>query len=117
MAHRREQPLYAPLGREHRVLLEAVRSRYVVRDQLERKIEAAGPNELDQRLHAGSDDRLLPASDDRAVATGALGELSLSETGSKPCFPDQARASHRAEFTTRLDLVLLGIYASRSRDE
>ena len=65
-----------------------------MRDELERKVEAASADELDQRLHARRNDALLPAGYDRAVSPRALGELGLREAGSESCLSDQGSAAH-----------------------
>ena len=112
LATRLEKPLDPSLGREKDVFAEAVVSRSVERDQLEREIEAAGADEIDQRLDARGDGALFPASDDRAIAPGSLRELVLRKAGTQPCLSDQVGASHDAECRARLDSVISGRYAS-----
>src|SRR5581483_4944951 len=109
----REHPLHAPLGREEEVLLQPLVSRVVVGDEREGKVEAAGTDELEQRLDARSDGSLLPARDHRAVAAGALGQLRLRQAGSQAGLADQGGAPHSRSVSTELDSVIRCRYATR----
>src|SRR6266540_795401 len=96
---RLQEPLDAALGREERVLAQPLGARGVVRDELEREVEAASAHELDERLHAGRDAALLPAGDHRAVAAAALRQLVLGQARAQPRLADQIGATHRADST------------------
>jgi hypothetical protein len=75
--------------------------RSVERDELEGEIEAAGADEVDERLDARGDGALFPAGDDGAIAPGSLRELVLGQAGAQPRLSDQVGASHDAECRAR----------------
>jgi hypothetical protein len=81
LAPRLEKPLDPSLRRQKNVLAEAVVNRSVERDELEREIEAAGADEVDERLDARGHGALFPAGDYRPVAPGSLRELVLGQAG------------------------------------
>ena len=113
MVERGQEASYAPFGRQHRVLAETVFVRCVVGFEFEGKVEAAGANELHERLDAWGDYALLPPRHDRAIAPGSICELCLGESCSQSRLADESGATHLVEFTERLDRALRCRYASR----
>ena len=95
-----EHGVEPPVGRHHRGVPDRGVEGVVVGDDLEREVEAAGLDELDQRVDARGDEALFPAGDDGAVAPGAFGQLRLREPCAEPGFADDPRASHRQKYRT-----------------
>ena len=85
-----------PLGREKRVLPKSLASNVVPRNELERQVEAADADDLEEGLEARLDHPALPASDDGALAAAEVGELLLRESGSEPRLANEDRAPHAA---------------------
>ena len=93
--------MHAPLRGEEDVLAKSLEARLVARDELERKVEAAGAHELDERLDARRHRTLLVASDHGSLAAASLGELVLREAGAEPGLADQVSAPHVEESSAR----------------
>ena len=92
-----EKLLDSALRRAEHVLAQARERRVVARRKLERKVEAADADKLEQGLEAGCRPALFPAGDHGSLAAAPLGKLVLGETRSKPGLAYQISADHRGE--------------------
>ena len=86
--------MHTPLRGEEDVLAKPLEARLVAWDELERKVEAAGAHEFDERLDAWRHRTLLVAGDHGAFPAASLGKLVLRESCSQPGLADQVGTSH-----------------------
>jgi hypothetical protein len=91
-----QEPLQPALRGEEGVLLKPRHGRLVVRNELERDVEAAGADEFDERFETWRDGTLLPARDDRPIAAAPFCQFVLGQAGPQPRLTDQIAAPHRA---------------------
>jgi hypothetical protein len=71
----------------------------LVGDERRLEVEAAGAEDLLQRLEARLDDVAFPAGELRAVLAAATRELDLRQAGTKARFPDERAARHGESVT------------------
>jgi hypothetical protein len=95
--------LLDPLGRgQPKVLLEELRVMIVARSEANAEVEAAGHDELGDRLHAGSGGTPLEPRDDRLRGPDPFGELSLGEPRPLPRLSNEMVSLHEASIAELL---------------
>src|SRR3954467_791530 len=77
----------------------------LVGHQVERQVEAARLQQLDERVQAGSDGVALPACDLGAVLADSVAELGLAQAGPQTGLADEAAAQRHERVAIESDMV------------